>query len=178
VHGREWCFEKGFGLGPDGYDEGSDPRRGDYGEDRRYDDDRYDDDGRYGDGRYEEGRYEGDGGRYGSRRWRRASAEGIAFRASVIDRLRGDFGEAGLRRVIGGETTRRLRRYQRRIGLRGELEGRFTEGGGLGDVLGGVLGGDGDRVLEVSAGGRALARFIDDGEGDDRVDVVLLRRRR
>ena len=129
--------------------------------DARYDD-RYDDD-RYGDGRY---------GDYDRRRWRRVEARDIALDVGLLDRFRDGLDEDALRRTLGRDAFFRLREHQRRLRRRGRLEGRLEGGGG-------ILSGDrgGERVLRVRADGHALARFVD-RDGDERVEVVLLRRRR
>lgn len=157
VHGRDWCIEKGFGLG-----------------DGRYEDGRYDDN-RYEDGRQERDRRYGDYYEYDRRRWKRVSERGVRFQVGFLDRLRDrldedGLGEDALRRVLGRDAFHRLRSYQRRIGLRGRLSGRLDEGG----ILDGERRG---RTLRVYAGKEALARFAD-LNGDERADVVLLRRNR
>lgn len=148
VHGREWCIEKGFGLG-----------------DARYDEDRYDDeydrDDRYGDGRY---------GDYDRRRWRRVKARDITLDVGLFDRFTGRLDEDALRRTLGRDAFYRLREHQRRLRLRGRLEGRFDRGGGI------FSGDRRERTLRVRADGRPLARFVD-RDGDERVEFVLLRRR-
>jgi len=146
VFGRQWCRDKGFGLGNDRYD-----RRDD-----RYD--RYPD--RRGDDRYD--RRPGRIGDYprqdGNVTWRRADFGDVTFRFSGSLPGR-ELSRSQLESLLGNRTIARLTRHAYETGATGELYGVWTDTNPL--------------VLRVFAGRVPVAEF-EDRNLDRRVDRVNL----
>jgi hypothetical protein len=155
VFGREWCNDKGFGLGN---------RRGEdrYGDDDGYDEDGYDDGVPYGDERRDNDRerYENGRGRAdpGAERWERVDWGDVRFRFSGALPGR-QLNQGQLDILLGSRVTSRLTRHAYDQRVEGEFRGAWLDSDPL--------------VLRVYAGRVPVAEFID-RDGDRRVDTVRL----
>ena len=160
VHGRQWCRDKGYGLG----NERADRRERDDRYDPRYpgrvgQDGRNDrrDSGRIGG---EDRRYPGDDGRYEERnlRWRRANFGDLRFRFSGSLPGR-ELSRSQLESLLGSRAIAQITRHAYETGATGNMYGLWTDTDPL--------------VLRVFAGRVPVAEFVDRNL-DRRVDTVNL----
>lgn len=130
VYGRQWCIDKGYGLGG------------------RYDDRRYDD-RRYDDRRYDPV--------WENRRW-----DDVIFRNPRVDRR---LDNRSLGSLLGAAVYNRIESQRRYLGA-GEPITAYWE-----------VGARGERRLNVFSGPMPVAVLVD-ANRDNRVDLVMLNRRR